>query len=359
MNHEEHLDPTATPVHDTSLGETMQEQAEQFRRRYHDVKEQIGRVIVGHDDIVHGVLTCMLIGGHCLLEGVPGLGKTLLVRTLAEALDLDFSRIQFTPDLMPADILGTNMVVETQEGKRVFEFQRGPIFTQICLADEINRATPKTQSAMLETMQEGTITAAGNRFELKKPFFVLATQNPIEQEGTYPLPEAQLDRFLFKLVVGYSAREELATIIDRTTRGVTIHPEKVMDGEEILRWQRLIRDVILAQHVQDYIVRLTLATHPEGPFALPITNQYLRWGSSPRGAQTLALAAKVRALLEGRYNVSFEDVRRVYLPAMRHRVILNFEAQAEGIESDHVLLDILDKLPEKSDDVPVAAVLAS
>jgi MoxR-like ATPase len=337
-----------------SIGEEMQKRAEQFRARYTAVREQIGRVIVGHDDIVHGVLTCMFVGGHCLLEGVPGLGKTLLVRTLAKTLDLQFSRIQFTPDLMPADILGTNMVMEAPDGKRFFEFQKGPIFTQILLADEINRATPKTQSAMLETMQEGSITVAGNHYQLQKPFFVLATQNPIEQEGTYPLPEAQLDRFMFKLVVGYSTREELATVIDRTTRGEVIDPQKVMDGAEILKWQQLVREVILAKHVQDYVVRLTLATHPEGPLAPQITNQYLRWGSSPRGAQTLALAAKVRALLEGRYNVSFEDVRRVYLPAMRHRVILNFEAQAEGIDTDRVLLDILQKIPEKADESAAA-----
>ena len=341
-----------------SIGESMQQQAEQFRNRYSSVKEQVGRVIVGHDDVVHGVLTSMFIGGHCLLEGVPGLGKTLLVRTLAEALNLNFNRIQFTPDLMPSDILGTNLINEDDQGRRKFEFQKGPIFTQICLADEINRATPKTQSAMLETMQEGTVTVAGIRYELEKPFFVMATQNPIEQEGTYPLPEAQLDRFLFKLVVGYSGREEMATIIDRTTKGIVIKPEKVMDGAEIKQWQRLIRDVILASHVQDYIVRLVLATHPQGQYALPITNQYLRWGASPRGAQTLALAAKVRALLEGRYNVSFEDVRRVYLPAMRHRVILNFEAQAEGLDTDHVLLEILEKLPEKGEEAPVKAVLA-
>jgi len=340
-----------------SLGESMQQQAEQFRQRYSSVKEQIGRVIVGHDDIVHGVLTSMFIGGHCLLEGVPGLGKTLLVRTLSEALNLQFNRIQFTPDLMPSDILGTNIITENEAGRRVFQFQKGPIFTQICLADEINRATPKTQSALLETMQEGTVTVAGTRYELEKPFFVMATQNPIEQEGTYPLPEAQLDRFLFKLVVGYSSREELATIVDRTTKGVNIKPEKVMDGAEIKQWQKLIRDVILASHVQDYIVRLVLSTHPQGQYALPITNQYLRWGASPRAAQTLSLAAKVRALLEGRYNVSFEDVRRVFLPALRHRVILNFEAQAEGLDTDHVLLDILEKLPEKGEEAPVKAVV--
>ncbi|MFN6127541.1 MAG: AAA family ATPase, partial [Planctomycetota bacterium] len=212
--------------------ESMQQEASRFRERYAAVREQIGRVIVGHDEIVHGVLTAMFVGGHCLLEGVPGLGKTMLIRTLSETLSLDFNRIQFTPDLMPSDILGTNIIVEN-EGRREFQFQKGPIFTQICLADEINRATPKTQSALLETMQEGTVTVAGTRYELKKPFFVLATQNPIEQEGTYPLPEAQLDRFLFKLVVGYSSREELNTIVDRTTRGVTIVPDTVMNGEEI------------------------------------------------------------------------------------------------------------------------------
>jgi MoxR-like ATPase len=332
-----------------SVDNSLQRDAEIFRQRYHDVKTEIGKVIVGHDEIVHGVLTSLMIGGHCLLEGAPGLGKTLLVRTLSQVLDLDFSRIQFTPDLMPADILGTNMVVETPDGKRIFEFQQGPIFTQICLADEINRATPKTQSAMLETMQEGTVTVAGKRYELKQPFFVLATQNPIEQEGTYPLPEAQLDRFLFKLIVDYSGRDELATIIDRTTRGITVEPRKVMDGSEILKWQGLIRQVILADHLRDYIVRLILATHPQGPGAAEIANRYLRWGSSPRGAQTIALAAKVRALLEGRFNVSFEDVRRTFLAALRHRVIPNFEALAEGISNDQILLEILEKTPQKAD----------
>ena len=332
-----------------SIGESIEKQAEEFAIRYKAVREQLGRVIVGHSDIVHGVLTCLFVGGHCLLEGVPGLGKTLLVRTLAETLDLDFSRIQFTPDLMPADILGTNMVVETPEGKRRFEFQKGPIFTQICLADEINRATPKTQSAMLETMQEQKVSIAGKVFPMEPPFFVMATQNPLEQEGVYPLPEAQLDRFFFKLMVGYSTREELAEIIDRTTRGVTVVPDKVMDGREIVKWQQLVREVIVAPHVQDYIVRLTLATHPGGEFAQESTNQYLRWGSSPRGAQTITLAAKVRALLGGRYNVSFDDIRRVFLPALRHRVILNFEAEAEGIDPDKVLIDVVQKVPEKAD----------
>ncbi|MCA9245906.1 MAG: MoxR family ATPase [Planctomycetales bacterium] len=330
-----------------SIADSIEKRAQQFVERYAAVREQLGRVIVGHDDIIHGVLTCMFVGGHCLLEGVPGLGKTLLVRTLAQTLNLDFSRIQFTPDLMPADILGTNMVVETPDGKRVFEFQKGPIFTQILLADEINRATPKTQSAMLETMQEGSVSVAGHVFKLEQPFFVLATQNPIEQEGTYPLPEAQLDRFMFKLVVGYSNHAELSEIVHRTTGGVHVEPAKVMDGEEIRGWQQLVREVILAQHVQEYLVRLVLATHPDGEYSIDATNKYLRWGSSPRGAQTLALAAKVRALLSGRYNVSFEDVRRVYLPSLRHRVILNFEALAEGIDTDQVLLEILEKIPEK------------
>ena len=332
-----------------SIAETMERRAQEFLARYQAVREQIGRVIVGHDEIVHGVLTCLFVGGHCLLEGVPGLGKTLLVRTLAKTLSLEFSRIQFTPDLMPADILGTNMVMETPEGRRRFEFQRGPIFTQICLADEINRATPKTQSAMLETMQEGCVTAYGTRYELKQPFMVMATQNPIEQEGTYPLPEAQLDRFFFKLLVGYSDRRQLAAVVERTTRNETIEPIKVMDGAEIRQWQCLVREVILAPHVQDYTVRLVLATHPQGEFAAEVTNRFVRWGASPRAAQAMALAAKVRALLDGRYNVSFEDVRRVWLPALRHRLVLNFEAQAEGITTDKVLLDLLEKVPEKAE----------
>jgi MoxR-like ATPase len=328
--------------------ESMEARAEEFRTAYEQVRSEIAKVIVGHDEIVHGVLTCLFIGGHALLEGVPGLGKTLLVRTLADAVDLDFNRIQFTPDLMPADIIGTNVVMELPDGRRIFEFQPGPIFSQIVLADEINRATPKTQSALLEAMQEHSVTVGGTIHPLKEPFFVMATQNPIEQEGTYPLPEAQLDRFLLKLIVGYSTRDELSTILDRTTRGERPSARKVMDGPTLIRFQALVRDVIVAPHVQDYAIRLALATHPKGPYAADATNQYVRWGSSPRGVQTLVLASKVRALLDGRYNVSFEDLRRVYLPALRHRILLNFEAQAEGIDPDDVLLKVLDAVPEKA-----------
>jgi MoxR-like ATPase len=333
----------------------MEARAEEFRAAYQRVKAEIGKVIVGHDEIVHGVLTCLFIGGHALLEGVPGLGKTLLVRTLADSVALDFNRIQFTPDLMPADIIGTNIVMETPDGRRVFEFQRGPIFSQIVLADEINRATPKTQSALLEAMQEHSVTVGGQVHRLKEPFFVMATQNPIEQEGTYPLPEAQLDRFLFKLIVGYSTRDELGVILDRTTRGEQPRASQVIDAPTLVRMQALVREVIIAPHVQDYAIRLGLATHPEGPFAADVTNQYIRWGSSPRGVQTLVLAAKVRALLDGRYNVSFEDLRRVYLPSLRHRILLNFEAQAEGVDPDDVLLKVLDAVSEKAHDhAPVA-----
>jgi MoxR-like ATPase len=325
----------------------MQERANQFRQAYSKIQNEISKVIVGHTDIVHGVLTCLFVGGHALLEGVPGLGKTLLVRTLSQVLDLKFNRIQFTPDLMPSDIMGTNIISEAADGKRVFSFQPGPLFAQIVLADEINRATPKTQSALLEAMQEHSITIGGTIHKLEEPFFVMATQNPIEQEGTYPLPEAQLDRFFFKLLVSYSGRDEMAAILDRTTRGDWPEAAKVMDGAEIRQWQQLVREVLVAPQVQDYAIRLVLATHPQGEFAATETNKYIRFGASPRAAQALVLAGKVRALLEGRYNVSFEDIRRVYLPALRHRVLLNFEAQAENVPSDTVLLEVLKEVKEK------------
>jgi MoxR-like ATPase len=335
----------------------MQQRAEEFRKAYGRVHHEIAKVIVGHSDIVHGVLTCLFVGGHALLEGVPGLGKTLLVRTLSQVLDLAFNRIQFTPDLMPSDIIGTNIITEAPDGKRVFSFQPGPIFAQVVLADEINRATPKTQSALLEAMQEHSVTIGGTVHRLQEPIFVMATQNPIEQEGTYPLPEAQLDRFFFKLLVNYSGRQEMATILERTTRGEWPTAERVMGGEEIRRWQQLVREVLVAPPVQDYAIRLVLATHPGGEFATADTTKYIRFGSSPRGAQALVLAAKVRALLEGRYNVSFDDIRKVYLPALRHRVLLNFEAQAENIPSDAVLLNVLKDVKERAADVagPVRA----
>lgn len=331
---------------------STEEQIASFRDKFDRMKAEIGKVIVGHDEIVEGTLTALLGGGNLLLEGVPGLGKTLLVRTLSEVLELSFNRIQFTPDLMPADILGTNLVVETPDGRREFQFQRGPIFAHLVLADEINRATPKTQSALLEAMQERQVTAGGAVRKLVEPFFVLATQNPIDQEGTYPLPEAQLDRFFFKLLVGYPTAEDLTEVLNRTTEGYKAHVEKVIDGATLMEMQGLVRQVPVASHVKDYAVRLILATHPKTDTAAAITNQYLRFGSSPRGAQTLLLAAKVKALTMGRFNVSFDDITAVIHPTLRHRLILNFEAEAEGITTDHIITQILKEVPK---DAAVAA----
>ncbi|MCZ6851449.1 MAG: AAA family ATPase [Planctomycetota bacterium] len=309
------------------------------------------RAIVGHEEIIDGVLTCLFCGGHALLEGVPGLGKTLLIRSLAKALHLTFSRIQFTPDLMPADVTGTTIVVESEHG-REFQFRRGPIFAQIVLADEINRATPKTQSALLEAMQEQSVTVGTKTYQLDRPFLVMATQNPIEQEGTYPLPEAQLDRFFFKLQLGYSNREQLAEILNRTTTGAEPDIQQVLDGPTIIEHQRLVRKVVIAPHIQDYAVRLVLATHPQGDLATPMVNQFLRFGASPRAAQAMVLAGKVRALLESRANVSVEDIRNVVLPAMRHRCLLNFEGEAEGKTTDEILTNIAETIPA---DVSVSA----
>ncbi len=330
----------------SKIDPAVEKATQEFRQKFQQLRQEIGKAIVGHADVIDGVLTALLVGGHVLLEGVPGLGKTYLIRTLSQAVDLDFSRIQFTPDLMPADIIGTTIITEEPaSGKREFQFQKGPLFAQIILADEINRATPKTQSALLEAMQEHAVTVGRTRHKLQEPFFVMGTQNPIEQEGTYPLPEAQLDRFMFKIVVDYSNREELKTIVDRTTTHYRPDIKKVMTGQEIIGTQNLVRRVILAPHVQDYAVRLTMASHPGGPFALQATNKYVRWGASPRAAQTLTLGAKLHALLDGRFNASFSDVQKVYLPAMRHRVLLNFEGEAEGVSPDKVLKELLDKTP--------------
>ncbi|HET7505421.1 MAG TPA: MoxR family ATPase [Kofleriaceae bacterium] len=304
------------------------------------LRQEIGTMIVGQEEIVEGVLMCLLGGGHALLEGVPGLGKTMLVRTLAETIHASFSRIQFTPDLMPADIVGTNVITEDHGLKR-FEFQKGPIFANILLADEINRATPKTQSALLEAMSEGSVTVAKETYQLEKPFFVLATQNPLEMEGTYPLPEAQLDRFFFKLVVEYPDKEDLHTILDRTTTDEVPQPKPVIEKARIMEMRELVRKVPLARQIQDYAVRVVLATHPENPEATPMSKQFMRYGASPRGLQAVILAAKIRALLEGRYAVAIDDIRHVAPPALRHRMIMNFEGEAEGIRTDAIITEIL------------------
>ncbi|MHB0885975.1 MAG: AAA family ATPase [Bacillota bacterium] len=309
-----------------------------------EVEQEVGRVMVGQRDVVRQVLTTILAGGHALLEGVPGLGKTVMVRTFGQVFDLKFSRIQFTPDLMPADIVGTNVIAEDASGSRRFEFQPGPIFSNLVLADEINRATPKTQSAMLEAMQEKQVTVGTATRPLPKPFFVLATQNPIEMEGTYPLPEAQLDRFFFKVLVRFPSAEELGEIVRRTTTGHEETLKRAATGEDILALGRLARDVPIAEPVTDYAVRLLMATHPQGSPSKKAA-QFVRYGASPRGLQTLVLAAKIRALLEGRFNVAFEDLREAAFPALRHRFFLNFEGEAEGLSTDQVIADILESVP--------------
>ncbi|MBX3357820.1 MAG: MoxR family ATPase [Phycisphaeraceae bacterium] len=356
--------PDSQPIDVASLKspEAVREAVARFGADYARVREEIGRVIVGQREVVDGVLTCLFTGGHVLLEGVPGLGKTLLIRSLGRALSLSFSRVQFTPDLMPADISGTTIVTEQDDGaggrRRQFSFQQGPVFAQIVLADEINRATPKTQSAMLEAMQERSVTVGGTTHRLPEPFFVMATQNPIEQEGTYPLPEAQLDRFFFKLLLGPPAREDLAEILRRTTSASTPEVAPVMNAPAIVAYQELVRRVAIAPHIQDYAVRLTLATHPKGrsgtgaasgEFSTPMVNQYVRLGASPRGAQALVLAGKCRALLDGRAAVSVDDLRSVAIPALRHRLILNFEGEAEGLTTDSVIENVVGTLPVRSE----------
>ncbi len=319
---------------------------EDFHQTATSIVKEVGKTIVGQDDVVRHVLICVIAGGHALLEGVPGLGKTSLVRALANVLNLRFSRIQFTPDLMPADVTGTNIMEEDDEGRRAFRFQPGPIFANLVLADEINRATPKTQSALLEAMQEKTVTVANTSYRLEPPFFVLATQNPLEMEGTYPLPEAQLDRFLFKIDVKFPTPTELVAILGRTTGIDSGQSEQVADGQRITAMGNLARKVPIASHITDYVARLTIASHPDNETATDMVRQYVRYGSSPRGAQALILGGKIHALLMGRYNVSFDDVKTVAPAALRHRLLLNFEGQAEGITTDRVIAELLDKVPQ-------------
>ncbi len=325
----------------------QQQRIEAFRTDFFAAEEEIGKMIVGMGEVVRGVLTCMFADGHALLEGVPGLGKTLLVRTVGDVCNLVFSRLQFTPDLMPADVTGTNIIAEDEDGRKYFEFRPGPIFANIILADEINRATPKTQSALLEAMQERQVSVAGETRPLPNPYIVLATQNPIEMEGTYPLPEAQLDRFLLKLHTPFPNLGELETIMDRTTGSEVPSPQPILNGPRVLEMRQLAREVVVAGHVQRFALRLVLATHPDGEEASPMVTQYVRYGASPRGGQALILAAKVRALLDGRGGVAFDDIAAVAKDALRHRVLPNFEAEAEGISTDAVIDDVLEVIPRE------------
>ena len=317
---------------------------EVFAERATRIENEVGRVIVGQRELVRQTLTCLLANGHALLEGVPGLGKTMLVRTIADVIDCSFNRIQFTPDLMPADITGTNILIE-EGGSRVFRFQPGPVFANLVLADEINRATPKTQSSLLEAMQEHQVTVARQRYPLDPPFFVLATQNPLEMEGTYPLPEAQLDRFMFKVMVPFPSEEDLVKIVERTTGSEAASASKVCSAVEVVEMQRLAKAVPIAPHVTAFAVSVLSASHPDQPRAPQLVREYVRYGASPRGAQALVTAGKISALLDGRFNVSIDDIRAAALPALRHRIILNFEGEAEGITSEAVVRSILDAVP--------------
>ena len=316
---------------------------DQFRERAEKIETEVGRVIVGQSDVVRHVLVSILAGGHVLLEGVPGLGKTMLIRTLGDVLDLKFSRIQFTPDMMPADIIGTE-ILSDQNGQREFRFRHGPLFANLILADEINRATPKTQSALLEAMQETSVTVAQQTHRLDEPFFVMATQNPLEMEGTYPLPEAQLDRFFFKVNVNMPNVDEMVEIMDRTTGKESPSANKVVSGAEILQMRELARGVPMASHVKDFVARLVLATHPEDSNGSPLVKKFVRYGVSPRGAQALTLGAKVTALLNGRFNVAFDDIKAVAPAALRHRLLLNFDGLAEGVKTDDVIGELVSTL---------------
>jgi MoxR-like ATPase len=329
---------------------------QEFRDFTQAIEKEIGKVIVGQQEVVRHVLICVLTGGHALLEGVPGIGKTTLIRTLSQVLDLKFSRVQFTPDLMPSDIVGTDIIEETSAGRRSFVFQPGPIFANLVLADEINRATPKTQSALLEAMQEKSVTVAKKTYKLDEPFFVLATQNPIEMEGTYPLPEAQLDRFMFKVSVRFPSSNDLVEVLTRTTGSHIPQPKKVADAESILQMADLVRQTPVASHLSEYVARLVVATHPDKPSATPTVKQFVRYGSSPRGAQSIILGAKVVAVMSGRYNVSYEDIAIVAPAALRHRLLLNFEGQAEGVSTDDVTAELLKTVSKQGEEKREKAV---
>jgi MoxR-like ATPase len=331
----------AAPITSDMSPQEWEGKVKKFREQFNSLVAGVQQAMVGQNEVIEGTLIAMISGGHVLLEGVPGLGKTFLVRTLSQVLNMEFNRIQFTPDLMPADIMGTNLVIESPDGGKEFKFQQGPIFTSLCLADEINRATPKTQSALLEAMQEKSVTTAGAIRPLPRPFFVLATQNPLEMEGTYPLPEAQLDRFFFKIDVSYPSLQDLMTIVERTTATKELNADSVMDRDAFLELQSLVTHVPVAEHVLSYAMRLVLATQPTTEHSPEKVRQYVNYGSSPRGAQAIIKAAKAKALLQGRLNVAFEDVAWAALPALRHRIILNFEGEAEGISTDDLVADIL------------------
>jgi MoxR-like ATPase len=310
------------------------------------IEAEVGKVIVGQDDLVRTIVTCLLAEGHALLEGVPGLGKTMLLKALSQAVELPFSRVQFTPDLMPADIVGTQILEEEEGGRKAFRFRPGPVFASFLLADEVNRATPKTQSALLEAMQERAVTAGGQTRPLPRPFLVMATQNPLEMEGTYPLPEAQLDRFLLKALVPFPTAEDLVTVLERTTGTSTAEPRSVADASTLQAMIELTREVPIASHVLRHAVDLVIATHPDREQAPQKVRTYVRFGASPRGAQALVLAAKVTALLDGRPNVSVADIRSVAPAALRHRLVVGYEATADGVTTDQLVADLLDAVPE-------------
>lgn len=336
---------TLTQTQDGST-EAVRDRMTAAQRAFGEVRDEMRKAVVGHEELVEGIFIALVCGGHCLLEGVPGLGKTLMVRSLGELMDLGFSRIQFTPDLMPADITGTNVVHEDASGRKVFEFEAGPVFANIVLADEINRATPKTQSALLEAMQDQSVTAGGAVHPIRSPFMVLATQNPIEMEGTYPLPEAQVDRFFFKLLVRYPSYEEMGRIAELTTAAASGALTKVLAAESVLEMRDAVRAVPLAGPVRDYAVRLVMATHPETEQGTEMARRYVQYGASPRGLQAVILAAKARALLSGRPNVSFDDIRRDLMPSLRHRLLLNLAAEASGVAPERVLEEVVEQVPE-------------